>query len=719
MRAAVAVSVAHGVIPVAHADLIVPPGGQYATGGGQTDLALYRRRRRGHVARRRRWPRQRASPDDPAGRRDRRRLRRDPARRQLEQWRHVRRGHVDGSLRRPVWTDHGYGQRQHHVLQCTLPVDDRKELRVPGRHDADDHRSARDRRHGRQRRSSSAAARRARSRTSTCCPAARSRSCTSASPTCGRPASISRPIRPTKAAAAMRSTGSARRFRHRSSRIRTHTDTRRSRAARARCAARLALRSSTCVAAGLSARSETHPRRSTSRETPMNASRFRRRPIVLALARALASAATLGADVEIRTPPGGNFAVRDSTGAALRLLVNGTTGEITIPFLTGAPQQPQPLCFQTGTGLLGQCVTGAFAGPTGPTGPTGATGPVGPTGATGATGAPARAPRRDRWNRAHGASRCDRCHRRLGWNGGPDRRTAGPDRTYGCGGCHGCDRRDRRDWGTRPDRSGGCHRGDWCDRHGRCDGAVRQRYADRGHRGRWRLLHRHDDQHALRPEGGRRMAATGVSLVGATGATGATGRDGAALAYDRRDRRDRGSARQGRPGPRSRTGRRDRRRGRHGRDRSDRRDRCDGRARARSARSARSVRRVRRGRPARPVRRCCPAPVRQQRASGSMATSTSTRRPTRSTARRRAAYGRDGRVAGRSAERPVRRSHGRNRTDGVAGATGATGVVGATGGIGATGPTGGTGATGGIGATGGNRGYWSAGTDRCDRRHRA
>src|SRR4029079_9019518 len=110
------------------------------------------------------------------------------------------------------------------------------------------------------------------------------------------------------------------------------------------------------------------------------------------------------ADLEIRTPAGGNFAVRDSTRAVLRLLVNGASGEVTIPFLVAAQPQARPMCFQMGTGLLGQCVTGAFMGATGPTGPTGptvatgaagvgnvgatgATGPIGATGATGVTGA--------------------------------------------------------------------------------------------------------------------------------------------------------------------------------------------------------------------------------------------------------------------------------------------------------------------------------------------
>jgi hypothetical protein len=110
--------------------------------------------------------------------------------------------------------------------------------------------------------------------------------------------------------------------------------------------------------------------------------RFARRPLTAALAFALAASGQQlrAADVEIRTPPGGNFAVRDSTGALLGLLVNGINGEVTVPFLTVAGVQPNLVCFQPGTGLLGQCATVAL----GPTGATGATGAMGATGATGA-----------------------------------------------------------------------------------------------------------------------------------------------------------------------------------------------------------------------------------------------------------------------------------------------------------------------------------------------
>ena len=110
--------------------------------------------------------------------------------------------------------------------------------------------------------------------------------------------------------------------------------------------------------------------------------RFAKRPLATALAFALAaSSQQLRADdIEIRPPPGGNFAVRDSTGALLLLLVNGTNGQVTIPFLTAAPVQSSLVCFQPGTGVLGTCATGSF----GATGATGATGVMGATGATGA-----------------------------------------------------------------------------------------------------------------------------------------------------------------------------------------------------------------------------------------------------------------------------------------------------------------------------------------------
>src|SRR5262245_241240 len=122
--------------------------------------------------------------------------------------------------------------------------------------------------------------------------------------------------------------------------------------------------------------------------TTMTTHPFKQRPLAIALAATLAlgSSRLNAAEVEIRTPPGGNFAVRDSTGAILRLLVNGTTGEVTIPFLTGAPQQSNVVCFQTGTGLLGQCTPGSVTGPQGAQGPQGSQGSAGAQGTPGPQG---------------------------------------------------------------------------------------------------------------------------------------------------------------------------------------------------------------------------------------------------------------------------------------------------------------------------------------------
>ena len=169
--------------------------------------------------------------------------------------------------------------------------------------------------------------------------------------------------------------------------------------------------------------------------------RFAKRPLAAALAFALAASGQQlrAADVEIRTPPGGNFAVRDSTGALLGLLVNGTDGQVTIPFLTTAAVQPSLVCFQPGTGLLGQCATGAFGATQGPPAPQGrwaqrvsparaspvpsapqvATGSTGATGGAGTLVRPARQGQRDQRaapalpaplaHRIHRSDRLDRC----------------------------------------------------------------------------------------------------------------------------------------------------------------------------------------------------------------------------------------------------------------------------------------------------------------------
>ena len=93
---------------------------------------------------------------------------------------------------------------------------------------------------------------------------------------------------------------------------------------------------------------------------------------------------TFAADVQVNTPPGGNFVVKDSANTATLLKVDGT-GPVTVPNLPAAPTYPTGVCFGAG-GVLGQCA--AAVGATGPMGATGATGATGPAGATGATGAP-------------------------------------------------------------------------------------------------------------------------------------------------------------------------------------------------------------------------------------------------------------------------------------------------------------------------------------------
>jgi hypothetical protein len=93
------------------------------------------------------------------------------------------------------------------------------------------------------------------------------------------------------------------------------------------------------------------------------------------------------ADVQINTPPAGNFVVKDNAGATTLLKVDGS-GAVTVPYLATTPATySSGVCFGAG-GVLGQC--SSIAGATGATGPAGATGSIGvagPTGATGLTGA--------------------------------------------------------------------------------------------------------------------------------------------------------------------------------------------------------------------------------------------------------------------------------------------------------------------------------------------
>jgi len=78
------------------------------------------------------------------------------------------------------------------------------------------------------------------------------------------------------------------------------------------------------------------------------------RPVPLALAAAMAlttvSVNVPAADVEIWGPPGGGFAVRDSTGAILRLLVD-VNGDVFIPHLPATIVQNSFLCFNATSGF--------------------------------------------------------------------------------------------------------------------------------------------------------------------------------------------------------------------------------------------------------------------------------------------------------------------------------------------------------------------------------
>ena len=89
------------------------------------------------------------------------------------------------------------------------------------------------------------------------------------------------------------------------------------------------------------------------------------------------------ADVQINTPPAGNFVVNDNSGAVTLLKVDGS-GVVTVPYLATAPATYSTgVCFGPG-GVLGQCA--AVAGVTGATGATGVAGSPGPAGVTGAIG---------------------------------------------------------------------------------------------------------------------------------------------------------------------------------------------------------------------------------------------------------------------------------------------------------------------------------------------
>jgi len=95
------------------------------------------------------------------------------------------------------------------------------------------------------------------------------------------------------------------------------------------------------------------------------------------------SATANAADIEVTTPPAGNFVIRNSANTTTLLRVDGT-GPVTMPNLVLAPTYPTGVCFDA-NGALGRCAS--IAGPTGPTGAAGSTGPTGAAGPAGATGA--------------------------------------------------------------------------------------------------------------------------------------------------------------------------------------------------------------------------------------------------------------------------------------------------------------------------------------------
>ena len=104
-------------------------------------------------------------------------------------------------------------------------------------------------------------------------------------------------------------------------------------------------------------------------------------PLLLSvLAAALWGPAVQAADVTVRPPAGGGFAVKDASGAQTRFRVD-EGGAVAAPGLPSSPAVPNVVCYGA-AGALGPCQSSAL----GATGPTGATGPMGPAGPTGAAG---------------------------------------------------------------------------------------------------------------------------------------------------------------------------------------------------------------------------------------------------------------------------------------------------------------------------------------------
>ena len=73
-----------------------------------------------------------------------------------------------------------------------------------------------------------------------------------------------------------------------------------------------------------------------------------RRPLAIMISLLFAGAmgAAYAADVQINTPPGGNFVVKDNAGATTLLKVDGS-GPVTVPNLPGAPTYTTGVCFDS------------------------------------------------------------------------------------------------------------------------------------------------------------------------------------------------------------------------------------------------------------------------------------------------------------------------------------------------------------------------------------
>jgi len=82
------------------------------------------------------------------------------------------------------------------------------------------------------------------------------------------------------------------------------------------------------------------------------------RLVALSSVLAIANFSAIAADVEVRTPAGGAFAVRNNSGATTVLQAQ-ENGVVTIPSLTSAGQKNTTLCFDSATGQLGKCAPGA------------------------------------------------------------------------------------------------------------------------------------------------------------------------------------------------------------------------------------------------------------------------------------------------------------------------------------------------------------------------